>query len=100
MERIRLKYPCHIPCRFITPHGELKLLLPKDSTQSHAMAAVRQRWSEQLTPADALFCFIDGRMVCGNRRLSELDTRAPEEIVCHVRKENTFGAIKCTCCSP
>jgi hypothetical protein len=93
MERIRLKYPRHIPCRFIMPHGELKLLLPYDSTQCHAMAAVRQRWAEQLTAADALFCFFDGRLVCGNRRLSELDIRAPDEVICYVRKENTFGAI-------
>ena len=93
MDRIRARYPCHIPCRFILPDCELKLLLPIDATAGHALAAVRQRWkTPDIGPTDALFAFVDNRIVCGNKRLTQLDTCKPGEVVFYIRKENTFGS--------
>lgn len=72
---------------------KLKMLMPREATVSHAMLMARQRWQTDNTvnETEALFCFIDGKMCVGTRRMAQLDVRAPQAVEFQVRREDTFG---------
>ena len=92
MEKLRQRYPCHIPCRInMSQNKHVKLLMPIDATIACAMNIVRNRWPEKLSAADALFCFHGNTICIGNTRLFTFDVDKPNEVILTVRRENTFG---------
>lgn len=93
MQRMRNRYPYHVPCRVCLPDNhQLKLILPEHATIACTMVEVRKRWKGGcISENDALFCFHEHKICIGSTRIASLDTQKPDAVCLHIRKENTFG---------
>jgi GABA(A) receptor-associated protein len=99
INKIRLKYPNHIPI-FVYPTATSKLILnknkflvPKDIPISQFFYSVRQR-IEKLQPEEALYYFINNTLVTNSTLIIQIYEEYKNEeglLVISLCKENTFG---------